>query len=137
MADLRKGLGEWIEYLRAAASSAEKYTWSGADEDQYWEFLKRSVIRRQFEALETILQMFDANHGHFGVLLLRPAYEELIWIAYLAKHTDVAPELVRLLAVHEVANSLSAQNEYAGRKLASRRSPEDDLQARCKPHFHW
>ena len=117
MADLRKGVGEWIEYLRPAASSAEKYTWSGADEDQYWEFVKRAVIRRQFEALETILQMFDAKHGHFGVLLLRPAYEELIWITYLAKHTDVAPELVRLVAVHEVADSIDAQNEYVGRKV--------------------
>jgi hypothetical protein len=116
MADLRKGVGEWIEYLRPAASSAEKYTWSGADEDQYWEFLKRSVIRRQFEALETILQMFDAKHGHFGVLLLRPAYEELIWTAYLAKHVDVAPELVRLLSVHEIVDSLDAQNDYVGPK---------------------
>jgi hypothetical protein len=34
----------------------------------------------------------------------------------LANHVDVAPELVRLLAVHEVADSLNAQNEYAGLK---------------------
>jgi hypothetical protein len=120
MVDLRKGVGEWIEYLRPAASSAEKYIWSGADEDQYWEFVKRSVIRRQFEALETILQMFDAKHGHFSVLLLRPAYEELIWTAYLVKHAYVAPELVRLLAVHEIADSLNAQNEYTGLKTMAK-----------------
>jgi len=79
-----------------------------------WHFLRRAVIVRQFEGLEAVSALIKAGSGNFGVLLLRPAFEELVWIQYLQKHLDVANRLVLRLVHHEVGRSLVAQLQYVG-----------------------
>jgi len=58
--------------------------------------------------------MVEQGHGHFAVVLLRPAYEELVWVEYLDKIPNEARELVPLLGLHEMTTNLNAQNEFAG-----------------------
>jgi len=84
------------------------------DGSQFWHFLRRAAIIRQFEGLEAINALIAANTGNFGVLLLRPAFEELAWIEYLTKHPDIASDLLLRMTQHEVATSLAAQFKYAG-----------------------
>lgn len=116
MADLRKGIGEWLDYLEPSVAAAKKYEWSGADQEQFWEFIRRAAIVRQYEGLAALLKMADAGYGHFGVTLLRPAYEEFIWIKYLSGKPEEAKVLIALLAMRGVDESMQAQSEYAGAK---------------------
>jgi Family of unknown function (DUF5677) len=120
MTDLRTGIGEWLSYLEPALSVAKKYVWTGPDVEQFWEFIRRAAVVRQYEALDTILKMVDASHGHFGVTLLRPAYEEFIWIKYLNNHLEQAQILMALLPLHGADTSIEAQGEYAGSKEMTR-----------------
>ena len=64
------------------------YSWVGSANKQTFEFVKRAAVIRQFEAANAILALVKAGHGSFGVTLLRPAYEELVWIEYLKKNDD-------------------------------------------------
>ena len=114
--DLSDNVQALVELISPLVTLVEEFTWSGRDEDQFWELLRRSSMVRQYEALRTIPSMINGGTGHFGVTFLRPAYEELIWIEYLTQHPEVARESVVLLALHEVGDSLSAQNEFLGVK---------------------
>ena len=105
---------EWLKAFGPAFEAAGSYQWEGSTSAQAWEFLKRAVVRRQHEALLTILTMVDGGHGHFGVTFLRPAYEELIWLAYLNKHSSLANKLINLIAQRDVLTSMRAQNDYLG-----------------------
>jgi hypothetical protein len=119
MDDLRKGVGEWVEYLRSSTQAATEYVWEGDFSKHIWEVIRRAAIRRQYEALEATLKMVDSGQGHFSILLLRPAYEEFIWIAYLSKYPEIAQRLTMLLAQHDTTSSLVAQNEYVGTRIMS------------------
>jgi len=116
MVDLRKGVAEWLNYLEASIAAARQYEWSGADQDQFWEFIRRAAIVRQYEALQSLLKMADDGYAHFGVTLLRPAYEEFIWIKYLNRWPTEAKALMMLLAMRGVDESMQAQSDYAGAK---------------------
>jgi hypothetical protein len=102
--------------LAPEAESVSTYTWDGNDDDQYWEFFKRSIIKRQFEALNTIIHLAETKRGHFGVTLLRPAYEEMLWGTYLEQHKDLAPKIALLLSRREVNDTIEAQNQFLGAK---------------------
>lgn len=102
--------------LAPEVESVGNYTWTGNDDDQYWEFFKRSIIKRQFEALNAIIHLAESKQGHFGVTLLRPAYEELLWGTYLEKHKDLAPKIALLLSRKEVGDTIEAQNQFLGAK---------------------
>ena len=114
--NLRKGVTEWLAYIAPMLAPIEKYEWTGQDYDQYWDFLKRGVIKRQHEAVDAICKMAEIGVGHFGVTLVRPAFEELIWIEYLDKNKSKANELVILLMLQEISANLAAQNDYVGVK---------------------
>ncbi len=116
MSNLRNGVGDIIEFFEPIIRSVETYVYDGDDTDQFWEFLKRGIVKRQFESIKAILNMVDSGFGHFGVTLLRPAYEELVWVEYLDQNAEIANELVLLLANHDIARNLSAQNDYIGAK---------------------
>jgi hypothetical protein len=116
MAELREGVGRWLAYLDPVIAKAREYRWSGPDQEQFWPFLKRAAITRQYEAIEATLQMFDAGSGHFAVTFLRPAYEEYIWLAYLGQHLEEAHALAPALAVRDLGLSLEAENEYSNVK---------------------
>lgn len=94
----------------------QEHSWFGSTESQVLEFVKRAAVVRQFEAAEAILALVNIDHGAFGVTMLRPAYEELLWIQYLRKHEDICLELVQLLTKKEILDSYQAQKEYLGQK---------------------
>ncbi|MBY2983101.1 DUF5677 domain-containing protein [Rhizobium leguminosarum] len=102
-------LGKDIETLRS-------YEWSGPEEKYVWEWLKRSILVRQFEALETIIFLAENNRGPFGVTMLRPAYEEYLWAKYLEKHETFARKISLLLLRREIDDTVDAQNVYLGAK---------------------
>jgi hypothetical protein len=114
--EIRLCIGSAMNHLGPTVAKFERYVWTGPDEDQFWEFLKRGVVMRQHEAMLAILHMADAAIGHFGVTFLRPAYEELLWLEYLQKNEKLAQELSRCFARHDVAESLDKQNQYLGFK---------------------
>lgn len=111
---------EWLRILEPLLKRLSSFSWSASDEDQYWHFLKLSAITRQYEALATAVKMDETQTGHFAVTLVRPAYEELVWIEYLTQHEAIACELVGLLSISEMRANLEAQNQYLGIKGMSR-----------------
>lgn len=112
------GLKAWLEYLKPMLGSVEEFTYKGGSErKQICGIIKRGVVARQYEALSAISQMADAGHGFLGVTFLRPAYEELIWLQFIDSHIADANEFAMLMCQHEIANKLTAQNNYAGIRL--------------------
>lgn len=83
--------------------------------NQFYETLSKAILIRQFEAINAIIKMAEAEIGHFGVTLLRPAFEELLWLEYLSKHQDKANEIIYLLERKEIGDQLRAQEKYIGR----------------------
>ena len=49
--------------------------------------LRRSVLRRQFEALEVTVDLVESERGFAAVPLVRPACEEVLWLRYLEQLT--------------------------------------------------
>ncbi len=113
---VRIGIERWLQYLAPSLAPAGRHTWTGPDLDQFWEILRRGAITRQQEGLRAALTMFDAGIGPFAVTLVRPSYEELVWIEYLNKHAKLANELSVLITRKEVRDGIEAQNEYIGAK---------------------
>jgi hypothetical protein len=109
---LRGEVKDWLAVIKPMLTTVENYKWVGASQDQFWEFLRRGAIMRQYEALSATLTMAEAGLAQHAVTFLRPGFEELLWIEYLSQNPKHANELARLLAVHESADNLSAQNEY-------------------------
>jgi hypothetical protein len=109
-------LQEWLDVMRPLLEPIKTYTWTGPTYEHSWEILQRAAVVRQWEALEAMMKMHQANFGHFGVTLLRPAFEELVWIEYLKQVVHLVPRLPSLLVRHEIAESLNAQNEFMGRR---------------------
>ena len=76
---LHANLQAWLELMSPLLDPIKQYTWTDSRRlEQYWEFLRRGIIIRQYEALWALVKMSHAGVGHFGVTLLRPAFEELI-----------------------------------------------------------
>ena len=114
MSDMRAQVGELLDVMRPVITAISVYKWGGDGKSQFWEFLRRAALQRQFEAMDAICAMSDAGHGHFGVTLLRPAFEELVWVEFLSKNVDIARILILPLSVREVATSIRAQISYGG-----------------------
>ncbi len=114
MSDVRAQVGELLDGIRPVITAVSVYKWEGDTEPQFWEFLRRAVLRRQLEAMDAICAMSDGGHGHFGVTLLRPAFEELVWIEFLSKNVEVARILVPELTRLEIAKSIRAQFSFGG-----------------------
>ena len=55
--------------------------WAG--KDGVWTIVMRAALVRQYEALQTILDLVQSKRAHVCVPLLRPAVEEHLWIAFL------------------------------------------------------
>ena len=73
---------------------------------------------RQWEALHAIVALSDKQYAHFGVPLLRPAYEELIWLEYLLAIPEEANQVVLLLAMRTVAKSVTQPSDHLGITVA-------------------
>jgi hypothetical protein len=81
----------------------------------WWKIILRSVLRRQYEGMETIVELVERGQGHSCVPLLRPACEELLWIKFLRKINENDRELIiQGKAVLESGDSIEAQQRYLG-----------------------
>jgi uncharacterized protein (DUF4415 family) len=108
--------GKWLAAFQPIVQDLQTYRWEGDDIEQFWHFLRRAVIIRQFEGLEAIRALIAAKQGNLGAIFLRTAFEELVWVEYLKKHADLANVLLMRITHHEVASSLIAQLKYIGAK---------------------
>ena len=81
----------------------------------FWTIVLRAVLRRQFDALEVMIDMIEKRRSDLTVPLLRPACEEFFWVSFLRR---VSPrdreEIVFWKAQIETFNSLNAQYNDAG-----------------------
>ena len=76
------------------------------------------MLRRQFDALEAIVNLVGRGEAHSSAPLLRPACEEFLWVKYLG---TLKPELREVIVLQksqiETADTLDVQRTYAGDKL--------------------
>jgi hypothetical protein len=100
-----KSLSEDIQNL-------SNYSWSGSSTEQFVEFVKRSALIRQYEAIAAVRSAFENGTSHLLASLLRPAYEEMLWLEYIRKHKEVSLDLILSMAQNEVYNGIEAQRGY-------------------------
>ncbi len=110
--DLRQVCGEICNEVRPSIDRLRSHIWVGSAKEQSWEFVKRAAIVRQFEAANAILSMVDFGHGYLGVTLLRPAYEELLWLEYLAMEKVPANTVIKWMTLKEIGDSFKAQRAF-------------------------
>lgn len=76
----------------------------------FWTVLCRCVVRRQYDALESIVESVERGQGHSTVPLLRPACEEYLWIKFLRTIDENSRETIILgKSQMEAANTLENQ----------------------------
>jgi hypothetical protein len=92
MASHLEGLKVWLDFLRPMLASVEEFSYEGSELKQFWGIIKRGVVAQQYEALRAIVSMAEAGNGFLGVMFLRPAYEELIWLEFIDGHISDTTE---------------------------------------------
>src|SRR5579875_3822854 len=70
---------DWLEKASVA-------NWQPSEEGliNHYHLVLRSIVVKQAEALDSILDLARGGRGFSAVPLLRAMYEELIWVLYLA-----------------------------------------------------
>jgi hypothetical protein len=69
-----------LEQYRPAVDSVSELHWTF--KTGFWTILLRCVVRRQYDALETIIGLAQGQ-SHSASPLLRPACEEYLWLKFL------------------------------------------------------
>lgn len=113
---LRQTCAEIFENVQPIIAHLKKYSWVGRTRDHQLEFIRRAAIVRQYEAAHAILHLVDAGRGSASVTMIRPAYEEMLWLEYLKTCGDKAGDLVRLITDKELLDNYSAQKQYLGQR---------------------
>lgn len=122
--ELRDSVVHVLTGITPTIDSARKRTWNPRI-DGVLPIVQRAVLVRQYECLDTILYLEKNLRGYAGVVLLRPAVEELIWCKYLDTIDGVlANTLVLLISQIEVEDSLKAQDGYLGRTAQKARATD-------------
>jgi hypothetical protein len=109
----------------------------------FWTVLCRCVLRRQYDALESIVQSVERGQGHSTVPLLRPACEEFLWIKFLrtidkeSRETIIAAksQIEAADALENQASSMSGQGmtklgfriEFLQRMVATKAHAEQEM----------
>jgi Family of unknown function (DUF5677) len=102
-----------LDMFRPIIDDFSKLKW--ALSDGFWLLTCRCVLRRQFDALEVIVDLARRNSGHCAVPLLRPACEEFLWTKYLRSLTPAVRETIVLQKSQiETADALDAQRQSIG-----------------------
>ena len=79
--------------------------------------IARALVVRHVESVGAALALQDAGLGHLGVTFVRPALDAALWARYLAMlDQDDCESLLRLLSAYEHGATLSAMQQYHGRK---------------------
>lgn len=72
-------------------------------------------MRRQYDALESIVDSIERGQGHSAVPLLRPACEEFLWIKFLRGIDEETREtIIWAKAQIEVGDTIANQFQYIG-----------------------
>lgn len=112
--EVQKDVQRILEAVRACVDEVSNLPWKTTD--GYFTLILRSILRRQFDSLDTISYLVSEEKGFATGPLLRPSCEELIWTKYL---TSIPSKLVEQLIVcsaqAESLRSLRAQYKAAGR----------------------
>ena len=115
--DMQKDVQVILDSMRTFVEATSDLKWSM--KEGFLPVVRRAILVRQFDTLEVISSLVQKNKGYAAGPLLRPAYEELIWLKYLSKLPDTdAEELVILIADNEMIRSLHAQDKYGGREVS-------------------
>ncbi|GGO59464.1 hypothetical protein SAMN05444398_109128 [Roseovarius pacificus] len=102
------------DHLRGDVKRLEKYQWFGPMQPRMYDILKRSIVVRQWEACEAIQALIESGHGAMCCTLLRPAYEELLWLLYLERNKEFAAKLTVCLGKKEISDAHKIQKKYLG-----------------------
>lgn len=104
---------ELIRLLRPLVDKCSVLNWDGTD--GFLPIVRRSALRRQFESLETTLQLVQAERADGAVGLLRPACEELLWLRYLNRLSETdGRELIDCMLHIGLLRDLEAQAGEVG-----------------------
>lgn len=73
------------------------------------------ILRRQLEALDATVTLVRADLGHLAVTYVRPALDELLWLAWLDSiPQELSNQLLSAMGRSDAIRSLLAQRAYAG-----------------------
>ncbi|MCJ2042244.1 DUF5677 domain-containing protein [Methylobacterium sp. J-059] len=106
---------ELLAALDIVMGDISRTHFTGGLKEQSYDIVRRAAIIRQREGLTAILSLCDTGSAAFGVCLLRPAYEEMLWLEYLSKHSDVANELLHLMGQASIKEHMRVQMDYLKR----------------------
>src|SRR5260370_28145455 len=113
MDDPRENINQLLNVFRPIIEALSKVAWKPSD--GFWSLLCRCVVRRQFDALEAIVNLTNRREGLASVPLLRPACEEFLWIKYLRTLDPTIRETIVLQKSQiEIGETVEAQRLYAG-----------------------
>jgi hypothetical protein len=108
-------LEEFLSALEPLIRDISHLTWENAPPPMF-EIVCCAAICRQFEAIQASKDMTRRDTGHFGVLFLRAACEELIWIRYLNSiDPKVADIIIHCLVQKETHDLVNGQEQFSGR----------------------
>ena len=106
-----------IDSMRTYINEIKTFQWDPSD-GEICEIVFRSILCRQFDALEVVFHLISNWEGFPAGQLLRPACEEFIWTKYLTSiPSDAVEAIVRCCAAKEVRESLHAQDQSGGRTI--------------------
>ena len=114
--DLCGAIEALLEHLKPFVAHITDIDWK--PKDGVLSLILRGMVRRQYDCLGAVTTLVRNGLGYAAAPMLRPACEEFIWATYLAQLQKAeAEELVSVVGHGEVVASLSAQDDYAGRKV--------------------
>jgi hypothetical protein len=106
----------FLSLLKPIIREVASYRWEvGSIADHFWEFARRAVLVRQYEALHALVIMSREGQCHFGVTFLRAAFEELVWVEYLTANSKFANELIKLIYRWNYTTTLRLKTTIWGR----------------------
>ena len=82
---------------------------------KYYEIVQRAALVRQREALDAVVTLCETGHSAFAVCLLRPAYEELLWLEFLRGGLTVGDVYLQgdLIFGPAMVRAYELENSYA------------------------
>jgi hypothetical protein len=107
-----------LEQCRPAVDSVSQLQWTF--KTGFWTILLRCVLRRQYDALETIIGLAQGR-SHSASPLLRPACEEYLWLKFLRTIAPNTREAIILAkSSMDAAQTVEAQVSYVQDKTLQR-----------------
>ena len=82
--------------------------------EKFHEILRRAALIRQREAISAIIALCETGHAAFAVCMIRPAYEEMLWLMYFEKYPDDAAAITHFMTIAGIGKALEVQTKYIG-----------------------